>query len=97
MRSEVPVLIVGGGPTGLAASLTLSHLGVRSMLVNKYPGTLEHPKAVGLMQRTAELLRAWGAEGDVRRRGVPREFCDRMVWNHHPVRRGTGPHRNRRA
>jgi putative polyketide hydroxylase len=80
MRSETPVLIVGGGPSGLAASLTLSHLGVRSMLVNKYPGTLEHPKAVGIMQRTAELLRLWGAEDEVRRRGVPREFCDRMVW-----------------
>jgi putative polyketide hydroxylase len=80
MRSETPVLIVGGGPAGLAASLTLSHLGVPSMLVNKYPGTLEHPKAVGIMQRTAELLRLWGAEDAVRRRGVPREFCERMVW-----------------
>jgi putative polyketide hydroxylase len=80
MRSETPVLIVGGGPAGLAASLTLSHLGVPSMLVNKYPGTLEHPKAVGIMQRTAELLRLWGAEDEVRRRGVPREFCERMVW-----------------
>lgn len=57
MRSETPVLIVGGGPSGLAASLTLSHLGVPSMLVNTYPGTLEHPKAVAIMQRTAELLR----------------------------------------
>jgi putative polyketide hydroxylase len=81
MDRETPVLIVGGGPTGLAASLTLSHLGVPSMLVNKYPGTLEHPKAVGIMQRTAELLRLWGAEDEVRQRGVPREFCDRMVWS----------------
>jgi putative polyketide hydroxylase len=80
MRSETPVLIVGGGPTGLAASLTLSHLGVPSMLVNRYPGTLEHPKAVGIMQRTAELLRLWGAEEEVRRKGVPRQFCERMVW-----------------
>jgi putative polyketide hydroxylase len=80
MGGETPVLIVGGGPTGLAASLTLSHLSVPSMLVNEYPGTLEHPKAVGIMQRTAELLRLWGAEDEVRQRGVPREFCNRMVW-----------------
>src|SRR5204862_7517716 len=80
MRSETPVLIVGGGPTGLAASLSLSHLGVPSMLVNKYAGTLEHPKAVALMQRTAELLRLWGAGDEVRRRGVPRVFCKGMVW-----------------
>jgi len=80
MRSETPVLIVGGGPTGLAASLTLSHLGVPSMLVSKYPGTLEHPRAVGIMQRTSELLRLWGAEDEIRRRGVPPEFFDQMVW-----------------
>src|SRR5262249_8848143 len=84
MRSETPVLIVGGGPTGLAASLTLSHLGVPSMLVNKYTGTLDHPKAVGIMQRTAELLRLWGAEAEIRRRGVPREVFDHMVWTTTP-------------
>src|SRR4051794_26262087 len=80
MRSDTPVLIVGGGPTGLAASLTLSQLGVASMLVNTYPRTLEHPKAVGIMQRTAELLRSWGAEDEMRGRGVPPAFCARMVW-----------------
>ena len=80
MRSETPVLIVGGGPSGLAASLTLSNMGVASMLVNRYPGTLEHPKAVAIMQRSSELLRQWGAEDEVRGRGVPREFCERMVW-----------------
>ena len=80
MRTETPVLIVGGGPTGLAASLTLSHLGVPSMLVNKYPGTLEHPKAVGIMQRTGELLRLWGAEDEIRRHGVPPEFLSQMIW-----------------
>ncbi len=80
MRSETPVLIVGGGPSGLAASLTLSNMGVPSMLVNRYPGTLEHPKAVAIMQRSSELLRQWGAEEEVRGRGVPRGFCERMVW-----------------
>jgi putative polyketide hydroxylase len=80
MPKETPVLIVGGGPTGLAASLTLSKLGVPSTLVSKYQSTLEHPRAVGIMQRTAELLRSWGIEEEVRRRGVPREFCERMVW-----------------
>src|SRR5919204_2834718 len=80
MRADTPLLIGGGGRGGFAASLTLSHLGVPSMLVNTYPGTLEHPKAVGIMQRTAELLRLWGAEDEVRQRGVPPEFCERMVW-----------------
>ena len=39
MDETAPVLIVGGGPAGLAASLTLSHLGVPSLLVNKHART----------------------------------------------------------
>jgi putative polyketide hydroxylase len=80
ISDDTPILIAGGGPTGLAASLTLSRLGVPSTLVSKYPHTLEHPRAVGLMQRTTELLQLWGAEGEVSRQGVPREFCRQMVW-----------------
>ena len=57
-ESEIPVLIIGGGPCGLAASLTLSQLGVTHMLVERHPTPLHHPKAVGVMQRTAKLLRA---------------------------------------
>ena len=33
--AEVPVLIVGGGPAGLTASLLLSRHGVESLLVDK--------------------------------------------------------------
>ena len=78
--SDVPVLIVGGGPCGLAASLTLSQLGVPHVLVERHATPLHHPKAVGLMQRTAELLRAWGCEDEIRARGVPREYTGQMVW-----------------
>ncbi len=77
---EVPVLIVGAGPCGLAASLTLSGVGVNHVLVERHAAPLHHPKAVGVMQRTAELLRGWGAEEEMRERGVPAEFCRQMVW-----------------
>src|SRR5437763_15787674 len=76
--AEVPVLIVGGGPCGLAASLTLSRLGVEHLLVERNATPLHHPKAVGVMQRTAELLRGWGAEEEMRARGVPAEFSGQM-------------------
>ena len=78
--TEVPVLIVGGGPCGLAASLTLSRIGVEHLLVERHAEPLHHPKAVGVMQRTAELLRSWGAEDELRDLGVPPEFCGQMVW-----------------
>jgi putative polyketide hydroxylase len=54
---ETPVLIVGGGPVGLACSLMLSRFGVPSLLVERHPSTSQHPKAMAVMLRTAELLR----------------------------------------
>jgi 2-polyprenyl-6-methoxyphenol hydroxylase-like FAD-dependent oxidoreductase len=36
---ETPVLIVGGGPVGLTASILLSQQGIRSLLVERHPGT----------------------------------------------------------
>ena len=78
--SEVPVMIVGGGPCGTAASLTLSQLGVPHLLVERHATPLHHPRAVGVMQRTAELLRGWGAEEEMRARGVPAKFAGQMAW-----------------
>jgi putative polyketide hydroxylase len=74
------VLIVGAGPCGLAASLTLSRLGVPHLLVDRHAKPLHHPKAVGVMQRTAELLRGWGVEEEMRTRGVPEQFARQAVW-----------------
>ena len=49
---EVPVLIVGGGPVGLTASFLLSLHGIRSLLVERHPGTSIVPKARGINART---------------------------------------------
>ena len=53
---EVPVLIVGGGGAGLTASMLLSHLGVESLLVSRYPETSRYPKAHVLNQRSMEIF-----------------------------------------
>ena len=64
---DVGVLIVGGGPTGLAASLLLSRFGVSSLLVERHPGTSIFPRATGINARTMEILRSLGLEDEVRR------------------------------
>ena len=54
---EVPVLIVGGGPVDLAASILLSREGVPSLLVERHPGTGVHPKARAINARSMEMYR----------------------------------------
>lgn len=57
---RVPVVIVGGGPVGLATALELARYGVRSLLVERHESTTWHPKARNLNTRTMEIARGWG-------------------------------------
>lgn len=79
-EAGVPVLIVGGGPAGLSASLVLSRLGVRSLLVERHPATSVHPKARGLNVRTMELFRVWGLEAAVRAAAQELDRARDVVW-----------------
>jgi putative polyketide hydroxylase len=77
---EVPVLIVGGGPVGLTASILLSQAGVRSLLIERHPGTAVHPKARGINARTMEMYRQCGVEAAIRKAGLPPERAGLIVW-----------------
>jgi putative polyketide hydroxylase len=79
-KIHIPVLIVGGGPTGLSASLLLSRHGVRSLLAERHFGTSVHPKARGLNVRTLELFRVWGVESAVRAAGAELNRALDAVW-----------------
>jgi 2-polyprenyl-6-methoxyphenol hydroxylase-like FAD-dependent oxidoreductase len=57
---ETRVLIVGGGPVGLAAALELARFGVPSVVIEKRPGTSWHPKTRNFNTRTMEIARGWG-------------------------------------
>jgi 2-polyprenyl-6-methoxyphenol hydroxylase-like FAD-dependent oxidoreductase len=58
--SERPVLVVGAGPTGLAAALELARRGRPARIIDKNPGRSRHSKAIGVNPRTLELLAAAG-------------------------------------
>jgi putative polyketide hydroxylase len=77
---DVPVLIVGGGPVGLTASILLSQAGVRSLLVERHPGTAIHPKARGINARSMEMYRQCGVEAAIRKAGLPPERAGFIVW-----------------
>jgi 2-polyprenyl-6-methoxyphenol hydroxylase-like FAD-dependent oxidoreductase len=76
----VPVLIVGGGPVGLSASILLSRLGVASRLVERHAGTAFHPKARNINMRTMEIFRQCGVEDDVRAAGLAIERTKFLIW-----------------
>jgi len=60
-----PVLIVGGGLTGLTAALFLRHHGVPVVLVERRDTTSPQPKARRINIRTMELFRQIGIEAGV--------------------------------
>ena len=66
------ILIVGGGPVGLAMAVLLERFGIDFVLVERAEGVTTHPKARGCSTRTMELFRQWGIEERVRARGLPR-------------------------
>jgi putative polyketide hydroxylase len=77
---DIPVLISGGGPVGLTASLLLSRLGVRSLLVERHQGTALTPKARGINARTMEVFRQYGIDAAVRDAGLAEGGTGLIVW-----------------
>jgi 2-polyprenyl-6-methoxyphenol hydroxylase-like FAD-dependent oxidoreductase len=63
------VLVVGGGPVGLAAAMELGHHGVPSVLVEpREEVSYLRPRAKTTSARTMELFRRWSLADEVRRR-----------------------------
>lgn len=58
--SHKPVIIVGGGPVGLAAALELARFHVPSVVVEQHESTSWHPKTRNFNTRTMEIARGWG-------------------------------------
>src|SRR4051812_3831331 len=79
--TRTPVLIVGGGLTGLATSLLLTRHGTASVLVEKHLSTSPQPKARRFNFRTMEVFRSLGITADVERAAAD-------LADHHGMRAG---------
>ena len=77
---RVPVLIVGGGASGLTTSIMLSAYGIDHLLVERHESTSLLPKAHYLNQRTMEIFRQFGIADDVYAVGAPIEKMSSVVW-----------------
>ncbi len=66
-----PVLIAGAGPTGLAAALELSRLGIPVRIVDRLAEPPRTSRAVGVQARTLELLEQRGLAAELVGLGDP--------------------------
>ena len=77
---EVPVLIVGAGPAGLVASLSLARHGVGHLTVERHPSTAHTPRAHIINQRTVEILRALGVSKRFHEVATPQRMMSNNLW-----------------
>ncbi len=79
MNFDTDVLVVGSGPAGGAAALTLATYGVPTILVTKYGWVANTPRSHITNQRTLEVLRDLGVEDQALADGTPQHLMGDTV------------------
>ncbi len=77
---HVPVLIVGGGPVGLALAADLGWRGARCELIEQTDGTITAPKMNEVNVRTMEFCRRWGIANQVLNCPFPADYPADVVF-----------------
>ena len=77
---RIPVLIVGGGPVGLALAGELGWRGVPCLLVEQTDGSIVTPKMNEVNVRTMEFCRRWGIAEQVHDCPFPRDHARDAVF-----------------
>jgi len=80
MTPQIPVLIAGGGPVGLALAVELGMSGIECLLVERRDGSIGVPKMSGLSIRSMELNRRWGIAEKAKRAGWPQTHPNDFVY-----------------
>ncbi|MBN9429084.1 MAG: FAD-dependent monooxygenase [Burkholderiales bacterium] len=77
---DTDVIIVGGGPVGLALAGELGWRGCRSILLEQSDGIVHHPKMDGIDLRVMEFCRRWGLIEQMKRFPFPDNYPQDMVY-----------------
>ncbi|SHK48045.1 3-(3-hydroxy-phenyl)propionate hydroxylase [Shimia gijangensis] len=60
--SDIPVVIVGAGPTGLTTGLLLAEYGVKSVILDRNSAPMDIPRAIVLDDEGARTIQSFGAD-----------------------------------
>src|ERR1700741_3117019 len=77
---ETQILIVGGGPVGLALASDLGMRGTSCLLIEQGDGVPDHPRATAINSRSMEFMRRWGIADAVKAAGAPEEFPHTVLY-----------------
>jgi 2-polyprenyl-6-methoxyphenol hydroxylase-like FAD-dependent oxidoreductase len=76
----VPVLVVGGGPVGLALAGDLGWRGIACTLVEQSDGSIYQPRMDLVGVRTMEFCRRWGIVPAVEGSPYPRDYAQDNIY-----------------
>lgn len=79
-HNQVPVLIVGGGPVGLALAGDLGWRGVDCLLIERSDGVIKQARMDMVGIRTMEFCRRWGIVDWVENGGYNRDYPQDCAW-----------------
>ena len=80
MARHLPVLIIGGGPVGLALAVELGWRGIACELVEQGDGRIATPKMNEVNTRTMEFCRRWGIADAVHNCPFPADWPMDVVF-----------------
>ena len=76
----VPVLVVGGGPVGLALAGDLGWRGISCILIEQSDGSIYQPRMDLVGVRTMEFCRRWGLVPAVEGSPYPRDYAQDNIY-----------------
>jgi 2-polyprenyl-6-methoxyphenol hydroxylase-like FAD-dependent oxidoreductase len=81
VQSDIePVLVVGGGPVGLALAGDLGWRGISCLLIEQSDGSIYQPRMDLVGVRTMEFCRRWGLVPTVEASPYPRDYAQDNIY-----------------